>query len=365
MSDSQTVTIPAVEHAATADTRPARLLKVLAQNPEPLSTPALASFLAEPGQRQRLLATYDRTLRQHEQAGRVPHRRGRPAIIWRITAAGRDWLSEHDKASALAAASATAAQRRTEQAQRTATERDQALGQARGTFSPETPRISRKRTAHKLRELGCTSIRSARSSTSAERESARTSSGIRWRVRPGRGLGAAGADHVQEDDQPDEQDSDYCWSHRAGPGGAGGQGVRCRLGHQEDGGKGRYAHDGPDGDNVRAWFRRGGACRGGVIERQVGEQGGQFFPGAAREACPDRWPNSSAVIRPTRKAPLSSASARSRSRSVSDTRRSPGGKPRPASSMMRTPSARSSARQSTGTSYPANASERTRPKSCP
>jgi hypothetical protein len=38
MSDSQTVTIPAVEHAATAETRPARLLKALAQNPEPLST---------------------------------------------------------------------------------------------------------------------------------------------------------------------------------------------------------------------------------------------------------------------------------------------------------------------------------------
>jgi hypothetical protein len=34
MSDSQTVTIPAAQHAATAETRPVRLLKVLAQNPE-------------------------------------------------------------------------------------------------------------------------------------------------------------------------------------------------------------------------------------------------------------------------------------------------------------------------------------------
>ena len=49
MSDTQTVTIPAAHHAATAETRPARLLRALAQNPEPLSAPALASLLAEPG----------------------------------------------------------------------------------------------------------------------------------------------------------------------------------------------------------------------------------------------------------------------------------------------------------------------------
>ena len=42
------------EHAATAETRPARLLRALAQNPEPLSAPALASLLAEPGRRRRL-----------------------------------------------------------------------------------------------------------------------------------------------------------------------------------------------------------------------------------------------------------------------------------------------------------------------
>ena len=69
MSDSQTVTIPAAEHAATAETRPARLLRALAQNPEPLSAPALASLLAEPpGQRRRLLASYDRALHRHKPA---------------------------------------------------------------------------------------------------------------------------------------------------------------------------------------------------------------------------------------------------------------------------------------------------------
>ena len=65
MSDRQTVTIPAADHAATAETRPARLLRALARNPEPLSAPALASLLAEPSQRHRLLTSYDRILRQH------------------------------------------------------------------------------------------------------------------------------------------------------------------------------------------------------------------------------------------------------------------------------------------------------------
>jgi predicted ArsR family transcriptional regulator len=161
MSDSQAVTISAADHAATVETRAARLLRALAQNPEPLSAPALASLLAEPGRRRRLLATYDRILHRHEQAGhvertgRVPKRRGRPAIIWRITPAGRAWLDDYDKAPALAAAAA-AAQRRTEQAQRAAAERDRALDEARATFSRETPRISRKHAAHQLRDLGCT-----------------------------------------------------------------------------------------------------------------------------------------------------------------------------------------------------------------
>ena len=152
MSDSQTVTIPAGGHAATAETRPARLLRELAQNPEPLSALALASLLAEPDRRRRLLASYDRALHRHEQAGRVERTghatkgRGRPAIIWRITPAGHDWLNEHDQAPALAAAAA---------AQRAVTERDRALDQARASFDRQTPRISRKRAAHQLRELGC------------------------------------------------------------------------------------------------------------------------------------------------------------------------------------------------------------------
>ncbi len=155
MSDSQTVTIPAAQHAATADTRPARLLRALAQNPEPLSTPALAGLLAEPGRPRILLSAYDQTLRRHEQAGHVERAgrerkgRGRPATLWRITAAGRGWLDDHDEAPARAAAAAA-------EARRAAAERDRALDEARATFDLQTPRISRKRAAHQLRELGCT-----------------------------------------------------------------------------------------------------------------------------------------------------------------------------------------------------------------
>jgi hypothetical protein len=155
MSDSRTVTVPAAEHAAKAEARPVRLLKALAQNPEPLSTPALASLLAEPGRRLSLLASYDWALRRQEQAGYVEQAghvttgRGRPAITWRITTAGRGWLEEHDKAPALAAAAAA-------QARRAAAERDEALDEARATFNRQTPRISRKRVAHQLRDLGCT-----------------------------------------------------------------------------------------------------------------------------------------------------------------------------------------------------------------
>ena len=64
--------------AAPAETRSARLLRALAQNPEPLSAPALASLLAEPGQRRRLLASYDQILHRHEQAGHVQRAAARP-----------------------------------------------------------------------------------------------------------------------------------------------------------------------------------------------------------------------------------------------------------------------------------------------
>ena len=95
MSDSQAVTIPAASRAATGETRPARLLKALAQHPEPLSTPALASLLAEPGQRRRLLASYDRT-----SGGTAGHVTGRPRDQW--TRSARHHLAHHRLRSPLA-----------------------------------------------------------------------------------------------------------------------------------------------------------------------------------------------------------------------------------------------------------------------
>ncbi len=86
----------------------------------------------------------------------MPKRRGRPAILWRVTTAGRGWLEEHDKTPGLAAAAAAEVQRKTDQARRMATERDHALDEARAIFNRETPRISRKRAAHQLRDLGAT-----------------------------------------------------------------------------------------------------------------------------------------------------------------------------------------------------------------
>jgi hypothetical protein len=140
------------------ETRRVRLFRALAQNPEPLSTPQLVSLLAEPGPRQRLLARYSPILREEEQAGRVeragrtpggPGRRGRSALRWDITNAGRAWLARHDKAQALAAAAA-------QEAQRSAAERDRALAEARASFGRQTWRFERKRVAHQLRDLGCT-----------------------------------------------------------------------------------------------------------------------------------------------------------------------------------------------------------------
>jgi hypothetical protein len=144
MSDRQTVTIPAAEHAATAETRPVRPLRALAQNPEPLSAPAPASLPSELGRRRRLLASYDRALHRHEQAdrveqaGRVRKRRGRPAIIWRTTPQAAAGSTTHDRAAARAAA-AEQAQRQTRQARRSATEPDQALDEARHLQPPDFP----------------------------------------------------------------------------------------------------------------------------------------------------------------------------------------------------------------------------------
>lgn len=141
-----------------AGPRRLRLLRALAQNPEPLSTPRLVTLLAEPDPRPGLLSRYGESLRGEEEAGRVegagcrpggPGLRGRGPVTWSITSAGLAWLAEHDKAQALAATAAG-------ELQRSAAERDRALAEARASFSRETPRPERKQAADRLRGLGCT-----------------------------------------------------------------------------------------------------------------------------------------------------------------------------------------------------------------
>ncbi len=98
MSDSQTVTIPAADHTAPAQTRPVRLLRALAQNPEPLSAPALASLLAEPGRRRRLAVLL--------RPGPAPARAGRPRRTSRPrtqrTRPARRHLAHHHRRARLA-----------------------------------------------------------------------------------------------------------------------------------------------------------------------------------------------------------------------------------------------------------------------
>jgi hypothetical protein len=88
---------------------------------------------------------------------------------------------------------------------------------------------------------------------------------------------------VQDDDQPHEQNRDYRWRQCVASPVAGGNRERCRLGEQEGGGEGGSAHYGPDGNGVIGWFLGGGAGHGVASRWQVGEEGGQFLPGAGAE----------------------------------------------------------------------------------
>ena len=183
MSDSQAVTIPAAEHAATAETRPARLLRALAQNPEPLSSPALTSLLAEPGRRRRLLASYDRILHRHEQAGHVERAgrerkgRGRPPSSGASppqVATGSTTTTEHRPSPRPPPHKRGA---RPPNGTRPWTKPAQlSTFRLRGSAA-NAPLTSSENSA-------APSTRSARSSTSAKSGSARTSSGTRRYGRP-------------------------------------------------------------------------------------------------------------------------------------------------------------------------------------
>jgi hypothetical protein len=150
---------------------------------KPLSAPALAGLLAEPGRRRRLLSSYDRILRRHEQAGHVERAgherqgRGRPAIIWASpaqVAAGSTNTTKHQPSPRPpphkhGARPPNGTRHWTKPA-------PPSPARLRGSAA-NTPLTSSENSA-------APSTRSARSSTSAKRESARTSSGTPRRANP-------------------------------------------------------------------------------------------------------------------------------------------------------------------------------------
>ena len=91
--------------------RTERVLRALAQSPQPLSAPDLLDLLGgAPADHQRALTAYGQVLREHARHGRVS-RAGRtagawqqgPAVLWRITESGRAWLAVQEARPALLA----------------------------------------------------------------------------------------------------------------------------------------------------------------------------------------------------------------------------------------------------------------------
>ena len=184
MSDSQTVTIPAAQHAAPAETRPARLLRALAQNPEPLSAPALAGLLAEPGQAPGTAVR----LRQGSAPARAsrPRRTGRPASV-------KDAAGPPSSGASPPQAAAGSTTTTTHQPSPRPPPPKHGARPPNGTrhwTKPAQPSTFRLRGSAANAPLtssensAAPSTRSARSSTSPRRGSARTSSGTRRHANP-------------------------------------------------------------------------------------------------------------------------------------------------------------------------------------
>lgn len=89
--------------------RTMRVIILLAESTGPLSVPQLIALLGEdhgPRPRRHVANVYSQTLCKHERKGRVARaghvptgHTGPPAVLWRITDAGRAWLAEKEKAN--------------------------------------------------------------------------------------------------------------------------------------------------------------------------------------------------------------------------------------------------------------------------
>ena len=182
MSDSRTVTIPAADHAAPAQTRPVRLLRALAHNPGPLSAPPWPASWPS----------------QAAAAGCCPPTTGpcagtsRPATSNEpatnaTDAAARRHLAHHPRRPPLARRPRQRTSPRRGR-RRPSTPHSRRTGP--GLTKPAPPSTLRLRGSAANAPLTNSensappSTRSARSSTSAKKESARTSSGTRPHANP-------------------------------------------------------------------------------------------------------------------------------------------------------------------------------------
>lgn len=139
--------------------RPVRILDALAQAAGGLSTPQLVALLGERIQdHQQALTKYGEVLRFRESAGHV-ERAGEtegswqqgPAVIWRITSAGRAWLRECEREASRAPVAGAAED--AEEARLAAGRK--ALADAAQHYSRDTPADVRIQVARELRYAGC------------------------------------------------------------------------------------------------------------------------------------------------------------------------------------------------------------------
>ena len=146
--------------AALLSLRPARIMRLLTAHPEGLSTPQMVDALAEGIQsRQQALSWYGAILCRFEDAGRLERagmtagagKRG-PAVIWRLTSAGHQWLRDTSEKALLPSGQERQEQHRAEREEH-ALRIAAALERARSL--PAASRAQRAEIARELRGMGC------------------------------------------------------------------------------------------------------------------------------------------------------------------------------------------------------------------
>jgi len=146
-------------------TRPARILRGLADNPAGLSNSALVTLLGEDAGtvRQRVLCWYNQILAKHADAGNVIRtgltaggRRVGKSCIWQITSQGRAYLAALEALPQARADAAFAARREAAAKRQAEKTRAGKLTRAAASYGPDTPRDTRRVVAADLRKAGCT-----------------------------------------------------------------------------------------------------------------------------------------------------------------------------------------------------------------